>query len=103
MVLVSVFNIHAVQNFVAADEICRINLDGRLKEIVAKIRPAEDPPVSILNFGKWLALRRPGSVTGRIFVFFSAISLSVTVVSAIVLLMTFNEATGCLGYRKLFV
>jgi len=42
-------------------------------------------------------------VTGRIFVFFSAISLSVTVVSAIVLLMTFNEATGCLGYRKLFV
>ena len=89
--LVRVFKVHAVQNFVAADA-CRDNFDDRLRTFVAKIRPACDPRVSILNFGMWLALRKPGSVTGRIFGFFWAISLFVTVVSAVVLLITFYKA-----------
>ena len=101
--LVRVFDTHATRNFNAADMICRENLSDGLKAIVAKIQPADDPPVSMLNFGKWLASRRQGAVTGCIFGFFWAISLCVTVVSVLVLLVTFNEATGCLGFPKQFV
>jgi hypothetical protein len=83
---IKLFKIHAGRNFKAADMI-QDNLDDGLKAILARTRPAP-APVSILNFVNWLSLTRPGSATGRIFGFFSAISLSVAVVSVVVLLTT---------------
>src|SRR5713101_8023944 len=82
VVMIEVFKIHAGRNFDDA-EIIRDKLADGL------------PKVSILNnkFGNWLAETPPGSATGRIFGFFSSISLSVaviSVVSAVALLMTFN-------------
>ena len=99
VVMIEVFKIHAGRNFDDAD-IIRDKLDDRLKAILPRKRSADGlPKVSILNnkFGNWLAETPPGSATGRIFGFFSSISLSVaviSVVSAVALLMTFNRATG---------